>query len=61
MIEQMTTMEMKWGMYVTVCSVRLKRSPRSSLSISARSIGAGKPHRIEYRLMRNVLRSMRKK
>jgi len=37
-----TTVEMKYGAYVTICTVRLKNPCRISFSASARMTGIGK-------------------
>ena len=41
-IDTMTTVEMKYGAYVTSWTVRLKNRSRTSLSMIARMIGSGK-------------------
>ena len=38
-----TTQDRKWGRYITVCNVRLYFVDRTSLSINATMMGAGKP------------------
>ena len=56
-----TTSEIKYGIYVMVCTVRLNLSLRSSLSINASKMGAGKPNTTSSALSTKVLRSKRQK
>ena len=41
-IDTTTTVEMKYGAYVTICTVRLNKPVRISFSASARMIAIGK-------------------
>ena len=47
MMPHMTTVEMKWGRYVMVCTAFLKALLRTSFRSSAKMIGMGKPQRME--------------
>ena len=51
-----TTQDMKCGRYNAVCKVRFNATFRSSLSINAKIIGAGKPNTNFNRLISTVLR-----
>ena len=61
MIEATMTQERKWGKVKTVCITFLYRPTRSSLSISARRIGAGKLISSRPKLMTSVRPTERQK
>ena len=54
-------MEIKYGIYVTVWTVRLKKVFFTSLSKMARIIGAGNPKTMLNKLIDKVLRNSLKK
>lgn len=52
-----TTMEIKWGIYVSVWEILFNLEFLMSFRIRARMIGTGKPAIREYRLKYTVLRT----